>query len=215
MQTFGGFAMKLGNISALALIALLGVGSLSTGLLHAQHGSNKQQKQSGSQGAGDDRVRAFRGRHRKNGQEVQPVSEMTLSQAQQLLLIKTYYAELSPRQIYVERKGYLSFVFGGGEINGRTGNARLDSISGIVEIGIKPSSPGKSYLADCTVKGHGPCAGCYFRITGPDGQIEVWPVQDSEWKHLLFTVSAGDTDWYTLKLQSPVTFKSCNITEVP
>ncbi len=212
--------MKLGNISVLALIALLGVGSLSTGLLHAQHGSNKQQKQSGLQGTGDDRVRAFRGRHRKNGQEVQPATEMTWSQAQQLLQIKTYYAALSPRQIYVEGKGYLSFVFspnyGSGEINGRTGNARLNSISSIVEIGIKPSSPGKSYLADCTVKGRGPCAGCYFRITGPDGQSELWPVQDSEWKHLLFTVSAGDTDWYTLKLLGPeFTFKSCNITEVP
>jgi hypothetical protein len=207
--------MKLENISALALIALLGVGSLSSGHLLAQPGSNKQQKQSSSQVAGDDRVRAFHGRHRKNGQEIQPATEMTWSQAQQLLQIKSYYAELSPRQIYVEGKGYLNFVFGSGEINGRTGNARLDSISSIVEIGIKPSSPGKSYLADCTVKGHGPCAGCYFRITGPDGQSEVWPVQDSEWKHLLFTVSAGDTDWYTLKLQSPVTFKSCNITEVP
>lgn len=212
--------MKLGIISALALIALLGVGSLSSALLQAQAGSKEPQKQSGLQGAGDDRVRAFRGRHRKNRQEVQPASEMTWSQAQQLLQIKSYYAALSPRQIYVEGKGYLSFVFspsyGSEEINGRTGNARLHSISSFVEIGIKPSSPGKSYLADCAVKGRGPCVGCSFIITGPDGQSEQWVVQDSEWKHLLFTVSAGDTDWYTLKLVGPgFTFKSCNITEVP
>ena len=74
--------MKLRNISALALIALLGVGLLSTGLLHAQPGSNKQQKQSGLQGAGDDRVRAFRGCQRKNRQEIQPATEMTLSTLQ-------------------------------------------------------------------------------------------------------------------------------------
>jgi len=213
--------MKVGNISVLALIALLGVGSLSSALLQTQAGSNKQQKQSGSQVAGDDRVRAFRGRHRRNGQEVQPATEMTWSQAQQLLQIKTYYAALSPRQIYVERKGYLSFVFPsdykGGEINGRTGNARLDSTSDIVEIGIKPSAPGKSYLTDCTVKGPGPCLECIFRITGPDAQSEQWPMSDSELKHLLFTVSPGDTDWYALKLQATreFIFKSCNITEVP
>ena len=215
--------MKLENISALALIALLGVGSLSSGHLHAQPGSNKQQKQSSSQGAGDDRVRAFRGRHRKNGQEIQPATEMTWSQAQQLLQIKSYYAALSPRQIYVEGKGYLSFVFplgyAGGEINGRTGNARLESsTSTVVEIGIKPSSPGKSYLTDCAVKLFAACSSeCLVRITGPDGQSEQWLIHDSEWKHLLFTVSAGDTDWYMLKLQGypAFTFKSCNITEVP
>jgi len=214
--------MKLGNVLALALIALFGLGSLSAGRLHAQPGSKKQQKQSSSQGAGDDRVRVFRGRHRKSGQQVQPASEMTWSQAQQLLQIKNYYAELSPRQIYVEGKGYLSFVFplgyAGGEINGRTGNARLESsISTVVEIGIKPSAPGKSYLADCAVKLLAAChSQCLVRITGPDGQSEQWPLND-EWKHLLFTVSAGDTDWYTLKLSGypAFTFRSCNITEVP
>lgn len=70
MQTFWRFRDEIGKYLSTCLIALLGVGSLSAGLLHAQPGSNKQQKQSGSQGAGDDRVRAFRGRHRKNGQEV-------------------------------------------------------------------------------------------------------------------------------------------------
>jgi hypothetical protein len=213
--------MKSGIIPVLTLIALLGAGALISPVSRAGLGSNDQRQQSGSQGAGDDRVRVFRARHNNKGPKVQPAAEMTLSQAQELIQTKSYYAALSPRQPYVEGKGYLSFIFphvdGEGEINGRSGNARLASFADIVEIGVKPGSPGKTYLSDCTVKGSGPCYDCLFRITATDGQSEQWPMPDSEWKHLLFTVSSDDTDWYALKLQGhrEFTLKSCNITEVP
>jgi len=213
--------MKRASISMIGLLLLLGFSSLRLPLLQGQVKSQTQRKSSGQQQApGEDRVRAFRG-HRKTGLKVEP--DMSLSQAQQLLQTKSYYASLAPRQIYVEEKGYLNFVFpgtdGNGEVNGRSGNARLQYLNAIVEIGIKPSSAGKTYLTDCLVKGvahH--CFSCdSFSITGPDANTEQWAIDESGWQHLLFTVSSDDTAWLVLKLHAGTeyTFKSCNITEVP
>jgi hypothetical protein len=206
--------MRVRNWSIVGFIVLLGscfmtaphpVGSTSVRTLVAQQRSD------------DDRVRAFRRRHR----QAEPESQMTLVQAQQMLQTKNYYASLSPRQTYVDGKGYLNFIFpknsSGGEIDGHNATAHLLDYMDVVEIGIKPRLSGKAYLADCSVKGTGPCYECFFQIQGPDGQGEKWEMYNSEWKDLLFTVNPGDTDWYVLKLQTrrEYIFKSCNIMEVP
>ena len=115
----------------------------------------------------------------------------------------------------------MNFIFTGSsdpaEVSGKNGTADLPNSLQVVEIGLKASSPVKTYLVDCMVKGPGPCYECSFNMIGPDGQSETWQMPNSDWRHLLFTVTPGDTEWYPLKLTArlSMTFKSCDVTEVP
>ena len=164
----------------------------------------------------DDRVRAFR-RHR----QAQPALQLSVFQAQQILQTKNYYASLSPRQTFVDGKGYLNFIFRGSperaEVSGQNGTAHFPNSDQVMEIGLRSNVPSKNYLLDCTVKGPGPCYECFFEIDGPDGQTEQWDMTNSEWRHLLFTVSPGDREWYVLKLWARIsmTFQSCDVMQLP
>jgi len=164
----------------------------------------------------DDRVRTFRRRPPQTELE----SQITITQAQQILQTKSYYASLSPRQTWADGKGFLNFVFpansGLGEVSAQHGTANFRGVGQVVEIGVRASAPAKNYLLDCTVKA-GACPSCVFAIHGPDGHEEYWKRTDSDWKHLLFTISPGDTDWFVLKLEGAfgMTFKSCDVMELP
>jgi len=213
--------VKLKDISVLGLVALVTITPWISPLLRAQVRSQGQQNPSGASGSGDQRIRSFRGRHRDNREEsVESKAQLTPAQAQQILQTKNYYASLTPRQSYVEGRGYLNFIFPkdspGGEIDGRSGTAHLMDYADVVEIGIRARATEKPYLVDCSVKGTGPCYECFFSIQGPDAQTETWQMT-SDWMHLQFTVTPGDTDWYPLKLQArhDYTLKSCEVMEVP
>ncbi|HEY5401840.1 MAG TPA: hypothetical protein VIK24_03190 [Pyrinomonadaceae bacterium] len=172
------------------------------------------QSSSAQKRSDDDRVRAFRRKHRQTGLE----SQITTTQAQQILQTKNYYASLNPRQTWVDGKGFLNFTSSDGtaEVSGQHGTAHFTNTLQAVEIGVRASTPAKNYLLDCTVKGPAPCGFCNFAIDGPDGHHEGWERTDSDWKHLLFTVSPDDTDWFVVKLTGAgMTFKSCDVMELP
>ena len=172
------------------------------------------QSSSAQKRSDDDRVRAFRRRL-----QTTPESQITTTQAQQILQTKHYYASLSVRQPWVDEKGFLNFITplnsGRGEVSGQNGTARFTFTSQVVEIGLRASAPAKNYLLDCTVQAEA-CPSCVFSVEGPDGHQEYWKRTDSDWKHLIFTISPGDTDWFVAKLKASfgMTFKSCDVMEV-
>src|SRR5262249_7478863 len=122
---------------------------------------------------------------------------------------------------YVDGRGYLNFIFPSSpdtaEFDGKNGTVHFPNSFQEVEIGVRADTAEKTYLLDCTVKGPGPCYECFFSIDGPDGQSQIWQMSNSDWRHLLFTLNPGDTQWYVLKLKGrqAMTFKSCDVMEVP
>lgn len=139
--------MKSRRISIVCLMALTAAGLLTPPLCRTQIRSQGQRRPSGAQSSGEDRVRAFRGRRRDR--RIEPAAQITLAQAQQMLEIKNFYASLSPRQTYVDQKGYLNFTFPAsserGEISGQNNTAHLPSFVQVLEIGVRSSAPEKNY----------------------------------------------------------------------
>ena len=184
---------------------------------------NKSTKQaSEQQGIETPKPRSFHGRLKKNQAkvgdsqvELQP-SPLTAVQIDKMMPGKKSdsYAMLSVRQPYVEHRGYLNFIYTQyttGEIRGQTGNAHLKE--GNVEIGVKPAAAGRLYVFDCLVKSPQRHLANIFRIEGPDGHSEQWAIT-TNWQHLVFTISADDTDWYVLVLHSDdYYFSFCNVRE--
>ena len=187
-------------------------------------GGNKSTKQaSEQQGIETPKPRSFHGRLKKNQAkveesqvELQP-SPLSGVQIDQMMPGKKSgsYAMLSVRQTYVEHRGYLNFIddqYSTDEIRGKTGNAHLKG--GKVEIGVKPAAAGRLYVLDCLVKSPQHHPADIFRIEGPDGHSEQWGIT-TNWQHLIFTISADDTDWYVLTLYSQdYYFNFCNVREI-
>src|SRR5262249_19897573 len=96
--------MKARNASFVSLTMLLGIVLFSQGQVRPE-----KVKPSAPQGS-EDRVRAFRRRHRDN-RSTESSASITLAQAQQLIQTRNYYVSLSPRQTYVDGRGYLNFIF--------------------------------------------------------------------------------------------------------
>ena len=172
--------MTVRILSSVSVILLLGSSLMSPNLSAGLTGVRTLVTQ---QRSADNRVPAFR-RHR----QAQPESQITVTQAQQILQTKNYYASLSPRQTFVDGKGFLNFIFPGSpetaEVSGQNGTAHFPDSIEVAEIGLRSNVASKNYLLDCTVKGPGPCYECFFTIDGPDGQTETWDMTNSEWRHL-------------------------------
>ncbi len=186
-------------------------------------GGNKSTEQtSEQQGIETPKVRSFHGRHKKNQAkleesqvELQP-SPLTAVQIDKMMpgQKSDSYAMLSVRQTYVEHRGFLNFIntqYSTGEVRGQTDNAHLKE--GNVEIGVKPAAAGRLYVFDCLVKSPQRHLANIFRIEGPDEHSEQWAIT-TNWQHLVFTISADDTDWYVLILHSDdYYFSFCNVRE--